>query len=150
MDCQRGLSAWTVSVDCQRGLPAWTVSVDCQCRFEFVLIDLSVRFFAGLCDGTSAAASSTSTILFAAVGATAVTQQFRKVTRSDDGFVSFGDVAGDRFRHRVNGAEEVHHERPAVKQLVDVQQNGLRLGLGESGLARFHGFSFVAFEASEQ
>ena len=133
-------------------LQGWVLSygVDRQDRVEIISNDFSQRFFAGFCNRASAAAASTSTILFAAVGATAVTQQFRKVTRSNDGFVSFGDFAGDRFRHRVNGAEEVHHERPAVKQLVDVQQNGLRLGLGESGLARFHGFSFVAFEASEQ
>ncbi len=133
-------------------LQGWVLSygVVRQDRVEIISNNFSQRFFAGFCNRASAAAASTSTILFAAVGATAVTQQFRKVTRSNDGFVSFGDFAGDRFRHRVNGAEEVHHERPAVKQLVDVQQNGLRLGLGESGLARFHGFSFVAFEASEQ
>ena len=133
-------------------LQGWVLSygVVRQDRVEIISNDFSQRFFAGFCNRASAAAASTSTILFAAVGATAVTQQFRKVTRSNDGFVSFGDFAGDRFRHRVNGAEDVHHKRPAVKQLVDVQQNGLRLGLGESCLARFHSFSFVAFEASEQ
>jgi hypothetical protein len=69
---------------------------------------------------------------------------------ANDGLVAIDNLLGDRLGDLVDRTQEVHDQRPAVKQLVNIQQNrtGTRSRqLCSAGLDRF---SLVTLEPANQ
>ena len=101
-------------------------------------------------DSASRTPTATAAFLLATVRSAAVGKEFGKVTRTYDRLISIGDLFRDGRCNFIDWSEEVHHERSAIEELVDIQQHRRRTRLRQRLSACFHGVAFVAFQSPNQ
>ena len=69
---------------------------------------------------------------------------------ADDRFVSLGNLPGNRLSNGIDLAQKVHHQRSAVKDLVDVQKHLLAAGVAETIAACLVRLAIVTLQSLDQ